>query len=458
MKEKRDTHFVCQACGHQSSKWMGRCPQCIQWNTLVEEKKVEVGRGKNGLIGSGIGGEHESPQPIDQVEMSETDRISTGIGEFDRVLGGGVVAGSVILIGGDPGIGKSTLLLQALNGLASEDCRVLYISGEESVRQIKMRAQRLSTLSPHMFVMAENSLEKILRETMTLKPKMLVIDSIQTIYTSELQSAPGSIGQVRESSARLALFSKSQEISTCIIGHVTKEGAIAGPRVLEHMVDTVLYFEGDRGHPYRILRTVKNRFGASNEIGVFEMNEEGLSEVFNPSELFLSQRSMNVSGSVVVPSMEGSRPILVEIQALVSHTNLAVPRRTCIGVDHQRVSLLAAVLERQLNVPLYNRDIFLNVAGGVKVDEPAIDLGIVAAVASSALNKSIDTKTVFIGEVGLTGEVRGISQLETRLKEASKLGFKNALVPEVNKERMHGASSMKVVGVSSIKDVLTIVS
>jgi DNA repair protein RadA/Sms len=306
--------------------------------------------------------------------------------------------------------------------------------------------------------MAENSLEKILRETMTLKPKMLVIDSIQTIYTSELQSAPGSIGQVRESSARLAILSKSQEISTCIIGHVTKEGAIAGPRVLEHMVDTVLYFEGDRGHPYRILRTVKNRFGSSNEIGVFEMNEEGLSEVFNPSELFLSQRSMNVSGSVVVPSMEGTRPILVEIQALVSHTNLAVPRRTSIGVDHQRVSLLAAVLERQLNVPLYNRDIFLNVAGGVKVEEPAIDLGIVAAVASSALNTSIDTKTVFIGEVGLTGEVRGISQLEIRLKEASKLGFKNALVPEVNKERMHGASSMNVVGVSSIKDVLAIVS
>jgi DNA repair protein RadA/Sms len=437
---------------------MGRCPQCTQWNTLVEEKKVEAGRDKNGLLGSGIGGEGESPQPIDQVEMSENDRISTGIGEFDRVLGGGIVPGSVVLIGGDPGIGKSTLLLQALNGLASEDCRVLYISGEESVRQIKMRAQRLSTLSPHLFVMAENSLEKILRETMTLKPKMLVIDSIQTIYTSELQSAPGSIGQVRESSARLAMLSKSKEISTCIIGHVTKEGAIAGPRVLEHMVDTVLYFEGDRGHPYRILRTVKNRFGSANEIGVFEMNEEGLSEVFNPSELFLSQRSMNVSGSVVVPSMEGSRPILVEIQALVSHTNLAVPRRTSIGVDHQRVSLLAAVLERQLNVPLYNRDIFLNVAGGVKVEEPAIDLGIVAAVASSALNKSIDTKTVFIGEVGLTGEVRGISQLEIRLKEASKLGFKTALVPEVNKERMHGASSMKVVGVSSIKDVLTIVS
>lgn len=457
MKEKVKTHFVCQVCGHQSARWMGRCPQCSQWNTLVEEKKVDPGR-RSALLASGIGGEEASPQPIDQVVLSETARTTTGIGEFDRVLGGGIVAGSVILIGGDPGIGKSTLLLQALNGLASEECRVLYVSGEESVRQIKMRAQRLSALSPHLFVMAENALETILKETMALKPKMLVIDSIQTVYTGELQSAPGSIGQVRESAARLALLSKSKEVSTCIIGHVTKEGAIAGPRVLEHMVDTVLYFEGDRGHPYRILRAVKNRFGPSNEIGVFEMHEDGLSEVFNPSEFFLSQRSMNVSGSVIVPSMEGSRPILVEIQALVSHTNLAVPRRTSIGVDHQRVSLLAAVLERQLAIPLYNRDIFLNVAGGVKIEEPAIDLGIVVAVASSALNKSIDTKTVFIGEVGLTGEVRGISQLEIRLNEASKLGFKKALVPQVNRERMHGVSPLKVVGVSSLKEVLTIVS
>lgn len=457
MKEKIKTHFVCQVCGHQSARWMGRCPQCSQWNTLVEEKKVDPGR-RSALLASGIGGEEASPQPIDQVVLSETARTTTGIGEFDRVLGGGIVAGSVILIGGDPGIGKSTLLLQALNGLASEECRVLYVSGEESVRQIKMRAQRLSALSPHLFVMAENALETILKETMALKPKMLVIDSIQTVYTGELQSAPGSIGQVRESAARLALLSKSKEVSTCIIGHVTKEGAIAGPRVLEHMVDTVLYFEGDRGHPYRILRAVKNRFGPSNEIGVFEMHEDGLSEVFNPSEFFLSQRSMNVSGSVIVPSMEGSRPILVEIQALVSHTNLAVPRRTSIGVDHQRVSLLAAVLERQLAIPLYNRDIFLNVAGGVKIEEPAIDLGIVVAVASSALNKSIDTKTVFIGEVGLTGEVRGISQLEIRLNEASKLGFKKALVPQVNRERMHGVSPLKVVGVSSLKEVLTIVS
>jgi DNA repair protein RadA/Sms len=454
VKVKKKTHFVCQFCGYQSSKWMGKCPNCNQWESLIEEKIDETGPKMGGLSVGGLQEERVVPQPIDQVVMSETSRIQTGIGEFDRVLGSGVVSGSVILIGGDPGIGKSTLLLQALNGLASEDCKVCYVSGEESVRQIKIRAERLKALTPHLFVMAENSLERILDEVMRLDPSIIVIDSIQTIYTEELQSAPGSIGQVRESSAKLALLAKSRDISTFIIGHVTKEGAIAGPRVLEHMVDTVLYFEGDRGHPYRILRAVKNRFGASNEIGVFEMKEHGLSEVFNPSELFLSQRSTNVSGSVVVPCLEGSRPILVELQALVSHTNLAVPRRTSIGVDHQRVSLLAAVLERHHSVSLYNKDIFLNVAGGVKVDEPAVDLGIVAAMASSILNTPIDTKTVFIGEVGLTGEVRAVSQLEVRLKEASKLGFVSAVVPEINRERIHANFPMELLGVSSIGEML----
>ncbi|MCK5008943.1 MAG: DNA repair protein RadA, partial [Deltaproteobacteria bacterium] len=395
---------------------------------------------------------------IGEVLISETSRIKTGIGEFDRVLGGGVVSGSAILIGGDPGIGKSTLLLQALNEIASADHKVLYVSGEESVRQTKMRAERLSALSQKLFVLAENSLEKIIKEVKTLKPRMIVIDSIQTIYTLELQSAPGSIGQVRESSARLVMLAKSNDIATFIIGHVTKEGAIAGPRVLEHMVDTVLYFEGDRGHPYRVLRAVKNRFGSSNEIGVFEMKDFGLSEVVNPSEIFLTQRSIDVSGSVVVPCMEGTRPILVEIQALVSPTNLAIPRRTSIGVDHQRVSLLAAVLERQLDTHLYNKDIFLNVAGGVKVEEPAVDLGIVVAIASSVVNEAVDTKTVFFGEVGLTGEVRGVSQIEVRLKEASKLGFKSCVLPEVNKERIHGDVDIELYGVSSIKEVLKMLS
>ncbi len=451
--EKKKTHFVCQMCGYQSSKWMGKCPSCNEWNTLVEEEMVSPGKSKN-AFSVGIGGEGEVPQPIGEVVMSETSRIKTEIGEFDRVLGGGVVSGSAILIGGDPGIGKSTLLLQALNKLASADYKVLYVSGEESVRQTKMRAERLSALSPQLFVLAENSLEKILKEVKTLKPKVIVIDSIQTVFTNELQSAPGSIGQVRESSARLVMLAKSKDISTFIIGHVTKEGAIAGPRVLEHMVDTVLYFEGNRGHPYRVLRAVKNRFGASNEIGVFEMKDSGLQEVFNPSEIFLTQRSIDVSGSVVVSCMEGSRPLLVEIQALVSPTNLGVPRRTSIGVDHHRVSLLAAVLERQLTTNLYNKDIFLNVAGGVKVDEPAVDLGIVVAIASSVLNKPVDTKTAFLGEVGLTGEVRGVSQVEVRLKEASKLGFESCVLPESNKSRIQGDVNIELYGVSSIKEVI----
>ncbi len=451
--EKKKTHFVCQMCAYQSSKWMGKCPSCNEWNTLVEEEMVSPGKSKN-AFSVGIGGEGEVPQPIGEVVMSETSRIKTEIGEFDRVLGGGVVSGSAILIGGDPGIGKSTLLLQALNKIASADYKVLYISGEESVRQTKMRAERLSALSPQLFVLAENSLEKILKEVKTLKPKVIVIDSIQTVFTNELQSAPGSIGQVRESSARLVMLAKSKDISTFIIGHVTKEGAIAGPRVLEHMVDTVLYFEGNRGHPYRVLRAVKNRFGASNEIGVFEMKDSGLQEVFNPSEIFLTQRSIDVSGSVVVSCMEGSRPLLVEIQALVSPTNLGVPRRTSIGVDHHRVSLLAAVLERQLTTNLYNKDIFLNVAGGVKVDEPAVDLGIVVAIASSVLNKPVDTKTAFLGEVGLTGEVRGISQVEVRLKEASKLGFESCVLPESNKSRIQGDVTIELYGVSSIKEVI----
>ena len=451
--EKKKTHFVCQMCGYQSSKWMGKCPSCNEWNTLVEEEMVSPGKAKN-AFSVGIGGEGEVPQPIGEVVMSETSRIKTEIGEFDRVLGGGVVSGSAILIGGDPGIGKSTLLLQALNKLASADYKVLYVSGEESVRQTKMRAERLSALSPQLFVLAENSLEKILKEVKTLKPKVIVIDSIQTVFTNELQSAPGSIGQVRESSARLVMLAKSKDISTFIIGHVTKEGAIAGPRVLEHMVDTVLYFEGNRGHPYRVLRAVKNRFGASNEIGVFEMKDSGLQEVFNPSEIFLTQRTIDVSGSVVVSCMEGSRPLLVEIQALVSPTNLGVPRRTSIGVDHHRVSLLAAVLERQLTTNLYNKDIFLNVAGGVKVDEPAVDLGIVVAIASSVLNKPVDTKTAFLGEVGLTGEVRGVSQVEVRLKEASKLGFESCVLPESNKSRIQGDVNIELYGVSSIKEVI----
>ncbi len=457
MKDKKSTHFVCQMCGYQSSKWLGKCPGCDAWDSLLEEKRRD-GAAPAANIWLERDADGAVLQPLDRIQMSDNARILTGVGEFDRVLGGGVVSGSVVLIGGDPGIGKSTLLLQALNMMASPDQKVLYVSGEESARQIKIRAERLNTLSPHVYIMAENCLETILPEAIALAPKVLVIDSIQTVYSSELQSAPGSVAQVRETSARLIVLSKNREITTFLIGHVTKDGAIAGPRVLEHMVDTVLYFEGDRGHPYRILRAVKNRFGSSNEIGVFEMKDHGLAEVLNPSELFLSQRPVDVSGSVVVPCMEGTRPLLVEIQALVSATNLAMPRRTAIGIDPQRLSLLAAVLERYLAIALYNKDIFLNVTGGVKVEEPAVDLGIAAAIASSALNRSIDTGTIFLGEVGLTGEVRGITQLELRLKEAAKLGFRHGVVPEVNRAQVRGNLPMEVTGVSSLKEVLRIIA
>ena len=457
MKNKKSTHFVCQLCGYQSSKWLGKCPGCDAWDSLLEEKRRD-GAAPAVNIWLQRDAEGAALQPLDRIQMSDNARILTGVGEFDRVLGGGVVSGSVVLIGGDPGIGKSTLLLQALNMMAAPEQKVLYVSGEESARQIKIRAERLNTLSPHVYIMAENCLETILPEAIALAPKVLVIDSIQTVYSGELQSAPGSVAQVRETSARLIVLSKNREITTFLIGHVTKDGAIAGPRVLEHMVDTVLYFEGDRGHPYRILRAVKNRFGSSNEIGVFEMKDYGLAEVLNPSELFLSQRPVDVSGSVVVPCMEGTRPLLVEIQALVSTTNLAMPRRTAIGIDPQRLSLLAAVLERYLAIALYNKDIFLNVTGGVKVEEPAVDLGIAAAIASSALNRSIDTGTIFLGEVGLTGEVRGITQLELRLKEAAKLGFRHGVVPEVNRAQVRGNLPMEVTGVASLKEVLRMIA
>jgi len=457
VKDKKSTHFVCQLCGYQSSKWLGKCPGCDAWDSLLEEKR-SGGATPAANVWLQRDAKGAALQPLDRIQMSDNARILSGVGEFDRVLGGGVVSGSVVLIGGDPGIGKSTLLLQALNMMASPDQKVLYVSGEESARQIKIRAERLNTLSPHVYIMAENCLETILPEAVALAPKVLVIDSIQTVYSSELQSAPGSVAQVRETSARLIVLSKNREITTFLIGHVTKDGAIAGPRVLEHMVDTVLYFEGDRGHPYRILRAVKNRFGSSNEIGVFEMKDHGLAEVLNPSELFLSQRPVDVSGSVVVPCMEGTRPLLVEIQALVSATNLAMPRRTAIGIDPQRLSLLAAVLERYLAISLYNKDIFLNVTGGVKVEEPAVDLGIAAAIASSALNRSIDTGTIFLGEVGLTGEVRGITQLELRLKEAAKLGFRQGVVPEVNRAQMRGNLPMDITGVSSLKEVLRMIA
>jgi DNA repair protein RadA/Sms len=440
--------YSCQSCGYQSPKWMGKCPDCNQWNTFAEEKyeRAVHPRGELSL------GTREAPASIHEIDTAEEGRVLSGIGEFDRVLGGGLVAGSVILIGGDPGIGKSTLLLQAFAAISQTGLTCLYVSGEESQRQIKMRAERLGIAAPNLLVLSETSLERILEQVKKLKPGVLVIDSIQTIFTSTIPSAPGSIAQVRESSGAIIVLAKKTGLTTFLIGHVTKDGAIAGPRVLEHMVDTVLYFEGERGHSFRILRAVKNRFGSTNEIGVFEMKEAGLKEVTNPSEIFLMERPLEVPGSAVVCSMEGTRPILVELQALVSRSFLAVPRRTTIGVDHNRVALLVAVLEKKMGAQLFNQDIFVNVAGGVHVDEPAVDLGVIAAVASSHKEKSIDPRTVFFGEVGLAGEIRGISQAEARVKEAGKLGFERCILPASNSSQLRHIKHPKLTGVSSLTE------
>jgi DNA repair protein RadA/Sms len=403
---KAKTHFVCQSCGYQAPKWLGRCPGCQEWNTFAEERVVEEKIPERDLLGF----ETEAiPTPITEIIREERERLQVGIGEFDRVLGGGIVFGSVVLVGGDPGIGKSTLLLQMMNRLASNGRKVFYISGEESLQQTKMRAERLGISSGQLFVISETSLEKILQDIQALRPSAVVVDSIQTIYSSELPSTPGSIGQVREASSRLLYLAKHLSIPIFLVGHVTKEGFIAGPKVLEHMVDTVLYIEGEANHAFRILRAVKNRFGSTNEIGVFEMKDSGLVEVPNPSEFFLSGRTQPTSGSVVMASIEGSRPILVEIQALVVSTHFGVPRRTAEGVDANRVSLLVAVMEKRLGMHLINHDIFLNIAGGIRVEEPGADLGVIASIASSFKDKLIDPGMVVFGEVGLGGEVRGVS-------------------------------------------------
>lgn len=394
---------------------------------------------------------------ITQIESLKEERIGTGIGELDRVLGGGFVPGSLVLVGGDPGIGKSTLALETVNNISLSKKSVLYVTGEESQEQVKMRAERMGVSSDRLFVFAETSVENILDEIDKLSPKLVVLDSIQTIYTEDFPSAPGSVGQIRESAAKIMQYAKTNDTAILLIGHVTKEGTIAGPKVLEHLVDTVLYFEGGREHPYRILRAVKNRFGSTNEIGVFEMYESGLKEVKSPSEIFLSERPTNASGSVVVPSLEGTRPILVEIQALVSPCNFGVPRRTTIGLDYNRVSLLAAVLEKRAGLHISGQDIFMNVAGGVRIEEPAIDLGISISLASSLLNRPIESDVVVFGEVGLAGEVRGVSQAELRLKEAEKLGFKKCVLPRINLERLKRPdTSISLIGVGSIQKAVEV--
>jgi DNA repair protein RadA/Sms len=449
--KKSKTSFFCQHCGYMSPKWLGKCPSCSGWNCFAEELVTEpdsVSRADRVFGGK--------PMPIFDIPAVEGERTSTGIVEVDRVLGGGIVSGSAILIGGEPGIGKSTLMLQVMKNLAMGGRKVLYVSGEESASQIKLRADRIGAQAKDLLVLVEVSLEKILEQIRKTEPAMVVIDSVQTVYSSDLMSAPGSVGQVREASSRLILAAKKSSIPVFLVGHVTKDGSIAGPKVLEHMVDTVLYFEGDSGHAYRIVRSMKNRFGPANEIGVFEMRDRGLQEVPNPSAFFLAERPENAPGSVVLASLEGTRPILVEIQALVSQSNLGMPRRTAIGVDHNRVSLLVAVLDKICGLHLGGSDIFLNVAGGVRVEEPAVDLAVVSAMASSFLDRPVDARTVILGEVGLTGEVRAVSQIETRVKEAARLGFNRCIVPKTNIASLGKAAKMEIQTITSLKELLDI--
>lgn len=432
---KKKTYYSCTACAYQSPKWLGRCPDCSAWNSFVEETVLPVS--SRHARAQDTSYTRSSPQAISDVPLSAGVRLNCGINEFNRVLGGGLVPGSLVLIGGDPGIGKSTLLLQVMHQLAPYGT-ILYVSGEESAAQTRLRGERLGIQDSSLMVLAENHLEQILEHCNQLQPQALVIDSIQTIWTGALESAPGSVSQVRETAGRLMSYAKQSGVPTILVGHVTKDGALAGPRVLEHMVDTVLYFEGDRGHPYRILRAVKNRFGSTNEIGVFEMKAEGLDEVLNPSELFLAERPLDTPGSVVTATIEGSRTVLLEIQALVTPSAYGTPRRTTLGVDQSRVALLLAVLEKKAGLHLSGQDVFVNVAGGAKLSEPAADLPILLAIASSYLDKPIPSDMVVVGEVGLAGEIRAVTQPELRLSEAAKLGFSQCVVPEGNRQRLEG--------------------
>ena len=456
MAKGKTNVFFCQCCGYESSKWMGQCPGCKEWNSFVEEvvdkKNVSSGgKQKSTLTEAKI-------MPLSAIEMTQEERISTQIKELDRVLGGGIVRGSLILVGGDPGIGKSTLLLQVCKNLASQKRRVLYISGEESLQQIKIRAERIGEFEDSLRLLCETNLDIIQSIIDREKPEIVVIDSIQTMYNEEVGSAPGSVSQVRESTNTLMQIAKGMNISIFIVGHVTKEGVVAGPRVLEHMVDTVLYFEGDRHAAYRILRGVKNRFGSTNEIGVFEMRKSGLREVENPSEFMLSGRPEDASGSVVACSMEGTRPILVEVQALVCRSNFGIPRRTATGTDFNRVNLLMAVLEKRLGLKLADCDAYVNIAGGIKMNEPALDLGIVLAIISSYKEKPIDERTICFGEVGLSGEIRAVSMAEQRVQEARKLGFDVCILPEVSKAAMQEMTSIKLIGIKNVKDAIDYLS
>lgn len=453
MAKGKTSVFFCQSCGYESSKWMGQCPGCKEWNTFVEEiiDKKQGAKAKQITPGA------VKISRVSEISIEEQSRMSTGFLELDRVLGGGIVPGSLVLVGGDPGIGKSTLLLQVCQNLSKTQEKILYISGEESLQQIKLRAERMGDFTEALAILCETSLDIIQEVIRQEKPKVVIIDSIQTMYNENVSSAPGSVSQVRESTSVLMQIAKGMGISIFIVGHVTKEGVVAGPRVLEHMVDTVLYFEGDRYAAYRILRGVKNRFGSTNEIGVFEMRDTGLQEVANPSEYMLSGKPKGASGSVVACSVEGSRPILLEIQALVCRSNLGIPRRTAAGTDINRVNLLMAVLEKRLGLSLSSCDAYINIAGGIRMNEPAVDLGIVLAVISSYKDKAIEEEVICFGEVGLSGEVRAVSMAKQRVAEAKKLGFATCILPKVSLKEMDGIDGIRLIGVENVQEAMRII-
>lgn len=445
---KSTTKYVCQSCGYVSPRWIGKCPNCNEWNTFVEEAPVPatVAR-KSGGVSSKL-----NPIPLSEVDSITDVRFSTEIAEFDRVLGGGIVSGSVILLGGDPGIGKSTLMMQVALQLKKKV--VLYVTGEESPKQVKLRAERLGKISDTIQILAETNLEIVADIIERATPDLVIVDSIQTLFHPNLESAPGSVGQVRESTALLTRIAKTKHVPIILIGHVTKEGVIAGPRVIEHMVDTVLQFEGERHYAYRILRGIKNRFGSTNEIGIFEMHDTGLREVLNPSEVFLSERTYGASGATIVASMEGTRPILIEVQALVSASNYGIPQRTATGFDLRRLSMLLAVLDKRVGINTGAKDVFVNVAGGIRIDEPAADLGIATSIVSSLRDVPVDSQTVAIGEIGLGGEIRTIAHCDKRVQEAAKLGFKTIIIPKTNAKKMKSSNGIAMIGVETIQEAM----
>ena len=447
------TKYVCQSCGYETSKWMGKCPECMKWNSFVEEIEEKKTKKEVFII------DKSSSQPvsINSIVAVKEERFTTDIEELDRVLGGGIVKGSLVLVGGDPGIGKSTLLMQVSSKVANTNKKVLYISGEESESQIKMRASRLGVNSQNLYIFAENNLSIIEAHLEKINPELIIVDSIQTVYSPEISSAPGTVSQIKEGTSKFMKISKKMGISTFIVGHVTKEGALAGPKLLEHMVDTVLYFEGERYNSYRLVRAVKNRFGSTNELGVFEMRDLGLVELENPSKILISEKPKDVAGSVIISTVEGTRPMLLELQALVAPTNFGMARRTSTGVDFNRVALLLAVLEKRIGLQIQNQDVYINVVGGIKINEPSIDLGIVIAVASSFRNIPIASDVVVTGEVGLTGEIRAVSYIEKRIAECKKLGFKKIVIPRNNYEAVKDVKGIEIIPVDNLRQAINIV-